>query len=152
MTIHDWNPDEGDALQGDVVERLRALARHEHSDLSIGHEAADIIDVHRKTIEIANAGWNKDHSELTRLRTENEALREALKSVPDLHSLATNFEVTGPDADGLVWLVLHGNGTAGRAMVNLGTPDQLVAQVALHLEKDRRAALSKATGGSHEQG
>jgi hypothetical protein len=62
----------------DVVERLRALARHEHSDLSIGHEAADIIDVHRKTIEIANAGWNKDHSELTRLSAENEALKEAL--------------------------------------------------------------------------
>jgi hypothetical protein len=78
----------------DVVERLRALARHEHSDLSIGHEAADIIDVHRKTIEIANAGWNKDHSELTRLRTENEALREALTLAEAVLSNAPEFETT----------------------------------------------------------
>jgi hypothetical protein len=78
----------------DVVERLRALARHEHSDLSIGHEAADIIDVHRKTIEIANAGWNKDRSELTRLRAENERLRGALEKIAS---------VEGEDDPSIMW-------------------------------------------------
>jgi hypothetical protein len=81
------------------VERLRALARHEHSDLSIGHEAADIIDVHRKTIEIANAGWNKDRSELTRLRAENERLLASMRIVRN--ELAALVPV--PSADEPQW-------------------------------------------------
>lgn len=28
----------------DLIDRLRALSRHEHSDLTIGDEAADIIE------------------------------------------------------------------------------------------------------------
>jgi hypothetical protein len=47
----------------DIVERLRALSRHEHDDLSIGDEAADIIEVHRNSIDALIAGWNKDRAE-----------------------------------------------------------------------------------------
>ena len=53
-----------------------------------------------------------------------------------------NFEITGPDGDGLVWLVLRGHGTSGSAMFNLGAANRLAAQVALKLEEDRRAALA----------
>lgn len=57
--------------------------------------------------------------------------------------MLTNFEIRGPDADDLVWLVLHGKGTIGAGMVNLGRSMQLVAQVALRLEEQRRATLSE---------
>jgi hypothetical protein len=54
-----------------------------------------------------------------------------------------NFEIAGPDDDGLLWLVLHGDGTTGKAMFNLGAcSDRLAGQVALLLEQDRRAALA----------
>lgn len=53
-----------------------------------------------------------------------------------------NFEITGPDGDNLIWLVLHGNGCNGKGMVNLGTPDQIVGKVALLLEEDRKRALA----------
>lgn len=46
----------------DIVERLRALSN------SIGDEAADIIEVHRNSIDALVAGWNNDRAELTRLR------------------------------------------------------------------------------------
>lgn len=73
----------------------------------------------------------------TSAKAQRDELLEVLKT----------FEITGPDADGLVWLVLHGNGTTGKAMFNLGSSDKLATQVALMLEQDRRAALAKATGG-----
>lgn len=57
-------------------------------------------------------------------------------------NLASDFEITGPDGDGLLWLILHGNGTTGRAMFNLGKADRVAGQVALRLEEDRRAALA----------
>jgi hypothetical protein len=63
-----------------------------------------------------------------------------------LHGVANNFEICGPDADGLVWLVLHGNGTTGKGMFNLGTVDRIAVKVALELEADRRAAIAAATG------
>lgn len=69
-----------------------------------------------------------------------------IAAAPELKSVSDNFEITGPDDDGFVWLVLHGNGTTGKAMFNLGKADMLAVQVALHLESDRRAAISKSTG------
>ncbi len=62
----------------------------------------------------------------------------------DMRSLAQGFEVTGPDADGLLWLVLHGVGTTGKAMFNLGAASRVAGQVALLWEQDRRAALAAA--------
>lgn len=53
------------------------------------------------------------------------------------------FAITGPDADGLVWLVLHGNGTSGKALFNLGRRERISTQVALALEQDRRAAIAE---------
>lgn len=67
-------------------------------------------------------------------------------AAPDLLAVAQNFQITGPDDDGLMWLVLHGNGTTGRAIFNLGSKDQLAGKVAAVLEEDRRAAIAKATG------
>ena len=66
----------------------------------------------------------------------------------DLLEVCENFQITGPDDDGLVWLVLHGNGTKGKAAVNLGNKDQIVSQVALLLEEDRAFAVAKAKGES----
>ena len=59
----------------DIVERLRALSRHEHDDLSIGEEAADVIEHLRivKTEEAELVG------EIERLRAENERLRRNLE-------------------------------------------------------------------------
>jgi hypothetical protein len=79
---------------------------------------------------------------------EDLANGRLIAAAPDLSALAHNFEITGPDADGLVWLVLRGNGTTGRAMFNLGSADKLAPQVALHLEADRRAAIAKSTGSA----
>jgi len=78
----------------------------------------------------------------------SEANANPIAAAPDFSALANNFEVTGPDDDGFVWLVLHGNGTSGKAMFNLGAADQIAVQVALHLEADRRAAIAKATGST----
>lgn len=82
--------------------------------------------------------------------SERELLHHYVATVDqrdELKSVACNFEIAGPDADGIVWLILHGSGTTGKAMINIGTQDKVAAQVALHLEADRRAAIAKAAGG-----
>lgn len=71
---------------------------------------------------------------------------DLIAAAPDLLAVAQNFEIKGPDADGLVWLVLRGKGTTGSAAFNLGFEKRMAAQVALHLEQDRRAAIAKAEG------
>jgi len=38
----------------DLIERLRALSRHEHSDMTIGDEAADALEAAREDV----ASWN----------------------------------------------------------------------------------------------
>lgn len=83
--------------------------------------------------------------ELRRQRDKAENLRDA---APELLALAASFEITGPDADGLLWLVLHGNGTTGKAMFNLRQADGIAGQVALMLESNRRAAIAKAAGSA----
>lgn len=65
----------------------------------------------------------------------------------ELLGVVKNFEIQGPDDDGFVWLVLHGNGTRSRAMFNLGKP-KLSVSVAQCLEEDRRAAIAKVEGGA----
>lgn len=79
---------------------------------------------------------------------ESAANARLIAASPELKALAANFEITGPDADGVVWLVLHGNGTTGKAMFSLGPASRLAVQVALKLEEDRRAAIAKATGSA----
>ncbi|MDE2472928.1 MAG: hypothetical protein KGL35_30505 [Bradyrhizobium sp.] len=79
---------------------------------------------------------------------EGEANARLITAAPDLEAVAANFEITGPDGDGFVWLILHGRGTTGRAAFNLGKSGQIATQVALLLEEDRRAAIAKATGGA----
>lgn len=71
-------------------------------------------------------------------RIEADAAR-----IKKLEALAQNFQITGPDADELVWLVLHGHGTTGQAMLNIGSDKHIVAKVALLLEEDRVAALGR---------
>jgi len=56
-------------MSGDIVEQLRALARAQHDDLSIGIEAADEIE--RLTRERDEA-----RAEVERLRAEKDKLRE----------------------------------------------------------------------------
>lgn len=71
-----------------------------------------------------------------------------IAAAPELKTVADNFQINGPDDDGLIWLVLHGNGTTGKAMFNLGRAEGIAGQVALCLEEDRCAAIAKATGGA----
>ena len=66
--------------------------------------------------------------------------REAGKAARDV---LIRFEITGPDDDGLSWLVLRGKGTNGSAMINLGSDEQIVGKVAAMFEQDRRAALAQ---------
>ncbi len=68
-----------------------------------------------------------------------------IAAAPELKAVSSNFEITGPDDDGQLWLVLHGNGTTGKAMFNLGRFLGIAGQVALLFEQDRRAAIAKAT-------
>lgn len=81
-----------------------------------------------------------------RPEAESRANAQLVMAAPDLSALAHNFEITGPDADGLVWFVLRGNSTKVKAMFQLGTADRLSVQAALHLETERRAAIAKTTG------
>jgi hypothetical protein len=70
------------------------------------------------------------------------------EAAPKLLAVATNFEITGPDGDGLVWLTLHGKGTADTATINLGSKRCAPAKLALRLEADRSAAVAKATSSA----
>lgn len=72
-------------------------------------------------------------------------MSDALKQAA--HRVLESFEIAGPDADGLLWLVLHGTGTTGKAMFYLGSPDRVAGQVAVLLEQDRRAALAAPQAG-----
>lgn len=83
-------------------------------------------------------GYTEREKEVRELLAQHRAALE--KCV----SLAANFEVSGPDADGLVWLILHGNGTTGKAMFNLGEANRIAVQTALYFEQDRRKAITEA--------
>ena len=41
----------------DLIERLRALSRHEHSDYSIGDEAADALEAAQSGLRYAVKVW-----------------------------------------------------------------------------------------------
>lgn len=73
-----------------------------------------------------------------------EANARLISAAPEMAEALLNFEIKGPDADGLVWLILHGRGTTGKGMLQIGHADTLIAQVAVSLEGDRLAALRKA--------
>jgi hypothetical protein len=77
---------------------------------------------------------------------EFDANAHLIAAAPDMYAVASNFEIQGPDDDGMVWLVLHGRKATGRAMVRIGHKSLICAQVALKLEADRAAALRKARG------
>jgi hypothetical protein len=77
---------------------------------------------------------------------DSEADAHLIGAAPEMYAVASSFEIQGPDDDGMVWLVLHGRGTTGRAMVSIGYQSLICAQVALELEADRAAALRKARG------
>jgi hypothetical protein len=64
----------------------------------------------------------------------------------DLLAVAEAFEVTGPDADGLVWLVFRGIGGGKMGAINAGNQYSILGQAALMFEKSRRAAIGKARG------
>lgn len=98
-------------------------------------------------------------AEIARLNKQIHALADALDFGADflidsdgaedaarLFALANNFYIKGPDDDGLLWLVLRGNGTSGQAMFNLGGAECFAGQVALMLEQDRCAAIDAARG------
>lgn len=65
---------------------------------------------------------------------------EQHQRIQELKNVVESFEITEPDSDGLMWLVLHGNGTTGRAMVRIGYAESITGQVASHLEEDRKNA------------
>lgn len=75
---------------------------------------------------------------------ERAEIREKLESATEgLRKVCDNFYIKGPDEDGLLWLVLHGNGTTGRALFNLGRATRIAGQVALLFEQGREAAITK---------
>jgi hypothetical protein len=110
-------------MSGKAIDVLAVLARHRDS-----HVAAAATDAFSA-------------QEAPRLTAAHDALAALL-------ALAKNFEVIGPDVNGIVWLVLKGNGTSGKGLARIGTEKQIVAQVALHLEADRIAAVAKAGGAA----
>jgi len=118
-----------------LAERLRK------SHLAICEEAAAEIErlaSERDYWERARNEWEKA------CRIVQDELAAANAASAMAREVLANFEIRQPDADGLVWLVFNGNGTAGKGMINLGDQKRVVAQVALHFESDRRAALAIA--------
>jgi predicted DNA-binding protein YlxM (UPF0122 family) len=71
----------------DIVERLRAMSRYEHDDLSIGDEAADEIERLRRAVDAGiKAGWHA-------LRTERGELLQAHTAlVARLYDVTTMLE------------------------------------------------------------
>lgn len=67
-----------------------------------------------------------------------EDLREKVEPI----EVCNNFEFREKE-DGL-WLILHGKGTTGQAMFNLGTHKGLAYQTALFFEQDRLNAVKTA--------
>lgn len=128
----------------------------------VGHPYTEqeAVDIARRLVACWNAcvGVEADMIEaagdgllakaLGRVGEKHEAMRFAEAQRDELLAVASNFEISGPDDDGLVWLILHGKGTTGRAMFQLGKPAQIAVQTAMHLEQDRRAAIAKVKGGA----
>lgn len=109
----------------------------------------------RRLVACWNAceGMQDPEAEVAALRKDSEYLMaserlraQAIEQRNELLAVAENLEISCPDDDGLVWLILHGKGTTGRAMFQLGKPAQIAVQTAMHLEQDRCAAIGKATG------
>lgn len=96
-----------------------------------------------ETLEFDNTDDCYEHirhkKRLTQARAAIDAADASLSQ--GVTAVLRNFQITGPDADGLVWLVLHGHGTTGKGLVQIGGKDRLISQVALKLEEDRRSAL-----------
>ena len=66
----------------DLLDRLRALSRMEHSDFTIGDEAADELE--RMALELSNAraaDIHSCHAGCTRAGCVNVRLREVLKEL-----------------------------------------------------------------------
>lgn len=97
-----------------------------------------------------SAGWDA-YEDLRKASNEivlnlRQRVQELEKQRDELLAVCKTFEIQGPDADGFVWLVLHGNGTTGKGMVNLGEDGMLVTQAAQCLEADRKAAITSGKG------
>jgi hypothetical protein len=149
------------AAQQEATQRAIARAelvvkqRDQIGDLSNEHFEKMIAERRRaeKAEEDRDASLDesrRNYKSACDLHLERDSLREALRVARE--ALA-NFETRGPDADNLVWLIFHGKGTSGGGMVNLGEPKRIVTQVVLHLDADRRAAISRIdelTGGDGE--
>lgn len=103
-------------------------------DVCVSYDCVDPDMIVRKTMDAMEHAINS-HDELVAINKE-------------LLAVVNNFHITEPDEDGCVWLVLNGNGTTGMAMFNLANGDRIAAKVALHLESDRKAAITKAKAAS----
>lgn len=114
------------------------------SDFSDGQRADA-----RRIVACVNACEGVDTELLEKGDLDNPVMKiikekSALKQQRDeLLALANNFQITGPDEDGVVWLLLHGSGTTGKAMFSLGSVERIAVQVALHLETERQSSLAK---------
>lgn len=63
----------------DLIERLRAISRHEHDDLSIGDEAADEIERLQRQLDAGTeAGWHALRNERDALRADRDAQQETI--------------------------------------------------------------------------
>jgi hypothetical protein len=64
-----------------------------------------------------------------------EAMKLALEALE-------NVQITGPDADGLLWINLPGNGTTGKAILRVGKEGLIASQCAKLFEIDRSKAIT----------
>ena len=98
-----------------LVDRLRAMSRNEHDDLSIGDEAADEIERLRAEVADHKAAFNKLNEMLAesledrdRLRAEIAALKRALVTDWDgkstLRMLTAERDALKKDAERYRWL------------------------------------------------
>ena len=67
----------------DLIERLRALSRHEHSDMTIGDEAADALEAAHAEREVIVAEALKYSGKSGRLEAKVDRLTEALRVLAD---------------------------------------------------------------------
>jgi hypothetical protein len=147
-----------------VDEIQQAVAENEQLRDALAIKESERFSLRNKLCQLRK-GYAHLEAEACLLAEENKRLRQVcgidsaesdsdefhananlIAAAPDMYAVASNFEIHGPDDDGMVWLVLHGRKATGRAMVRIGHKSLICAQVALKLEADRAAALRKARG------
>ena len=84
----------------DLISRLRALSRHEHSDMTIGDEAADALEAAREDVRRLEPWWVAvfDNAAVFAALNRNAKPRTSPENVADVLDAVANVARAAIDA------------------------------------------------------